>query len=1102
MFKRMTDNLTKVLLTAAVLCGAQNGAVGQGGGSRLFDLNGGTENLFGVQGQRLAYLDKSGKPTQPGKTFSEVLRGNGTRAGYLLTHGGILPDSVRVSVGARSLKPNVDYYLDYASGALFFAEPVRRLETVRVYYRYVEGQDADRSPTGLPGLALHFKGTSLNFAYGLSSGNGLDFTTYGLRLNSAFGSGSSLNGLLYFSTPAGNTGNVLGETRASLNGPPQKGDPQQAKSDHLIAQNLNLRAGTTTFRATYQDVGKHFSGFQAMRQSNANSADVLAQINVLEKERGVKRLGFGAGLQVGRSDKVGLDWDQIDDGSGRILRQSIGYKSNGLNFNYSTQSVGQNFSQFKGLREAEAAQWARERGVTRSDLTLGFAPSKDSALGFSQSRIGDKSGSLKRQSLQFSSKGLNFRWAERKADAPFARLNDLTDAEKTALALDIRRQFNPDAKAEEVTAKDKEQIALDAGLSRSQAALSTTLGKQSALAFNQFEIGDGQGSIQRRTFDFNTKGLAFHYLDQNISESFDRLGRMSDFERAQFANERGIRRTALGLNLALSTASNLAFSQLSLGDRDGRMMRQSFAYDGKGLTARLNFGSTDKAFARAQDLAGMSKEEKQAIESERGYRRMDFAADLTAIKGLTLNTFIYDARNAEDQLDKNLFRHNLAWVMNRGTKVGFLMEGNAFRQEGRTQEGRRHDLFTLDHQMAKGMKFNLFRDTVATVSGGYAVPTVTTDFLHFETDRSKGTNLLAETRRIDFGNGKFENTTQFDVNYLASKSLRLRFNRLEIDRGADPSADTHTVEWKWQISPTMHFAGLVAETTTNNQSDVSVKSFALGGQATKNLNFTGSYSQIDQHDKNVKTTADIAVSNIKPVNALGLKEVTFTGKYAMVTDQKRLQSEGVSGKVQGLLGKNQVAVEYGGALDPKGNSAISRTVTVVSDRSEKRPFYFDLLYKARNVNRSEVKLVRRYNCALKVDRQTDLTYSYTSLPEDGNGVMQPLRSSAFALKRALGKDMNLSVDYTMAENLAQKTEVSKLGALIKGRLNPLAAVEVGYSVDIATQNGQHTDAHTVTLGYDYQLDGDNFLTLSTLYTMRRDAQPDAIQANLEFKTRF
>ncbi len=127
---------------ATFLCAAP--ALAQFGTPAFTDTSFG--NIFGVASQKLSYIDKNGSPVDRGKSCSEMLRGNGTRAGYSLSHGGIIPDSVSVSVGAHRLRPNLDYYLDATSGSIGFAEPVRRLETVSVSYRYIEGQDGARSP--------------------------------------------------------------------------------------------------------------------------------------------------------------------------------------------------------------------------------------------------------------------------------------------------------------------------------------------------------------------------------------------------------------------------------------------------------------------------------------------------------------------------------------------------------------------------------------------------------------------------------------------------------------------------------------------------------------------------------------------------------------------------------------------------------------------------------------------------------------------------------------------------------------------------------------------------------------------------------------------
>src|SRR5215471_17021460 len=118
--------LKSATITAAVafLGSVRVSAFGQVPDPIPFDVSGLKPAPYG--GQKLAYLDDKGAPKSATKPCLESLPGNGTRAGYMLSHGGIVPGSVRVSVGARSLRSGVDYGLDYASGMLVFTEPVRR----------------------------------------------------------------------------------------------------------------------------------------------------------------------------------------------------------------------------------------------------------------------------------------------------------------------------------------------------------------------------------------------------------------------------------------------------------------------------------------------------------------------------------------------------------------------------------------------------------------------------------------------------------------------------------------------------------------------------------------------------------------------------------------------------------------------------------------------------------------------------------------------------------------------------------------------------------------------------------------------------------------
>src|SRR5205085_1970285 len=110
---------------------------------------------------------------------------------------------------------------------------------------------------------------------------------------------------------------------------------------------------------------------------------------------------------------------------------------------------------------------------------------------------------------------------------------------------------------------------------------------------------------------------------------------------------------------------------------------------------------------------------------ERGFRRTDFTANLTAIKGLSLSTYLYDAKNAEDDQARTAFRHSLTWTPSKALKLAYLSEANSLDKAGVIQDGTRHDLLKLDDQIAKGINLNFYRDTLDTTVAGIPKPTVT-----------------------------------------------------------------------------------------------------------------------------------------------------------------------------------------------------------------------------------------------------------------------------------------------------------------------------------------------------------------------------------------
>src|SRR5579884_984907 len=515
----------------------------------------------GILGLGAAPTATTPSSNSPGAPCLEILQGNGTGAGYVLTHGNILPQTVSIHAGGDMLLPNRDYWLDPLNGTLFFARPMPHTDRISVSYRYIEGQDAQRQPMGVPTLQFGMGHSAMvGLFYGMTPGNGsgFDISTYGLALNSHFDAGSlsDYKGLAYFSHSQRNTNLVanLSPSGQTAKAPP-KTDPG---SDHLIVQDLNVRSGAWQAHADYQDVGKQFAGFSALKLSYAGNKSMLDQLTQLEGEKGVKRLGFGFAYQPVSSDGGGVpgglsfDWSQIRDGKGAITQQAVGYRSSAFHVDYSTLDVGQTFAQFSGLRESDHDQWAKEKGIHSQELGLGFnfalggrsklsgAP-QIGGLDFVSQRFADKDGGLQRTVWSLDAGRFHFLDVSRHGDAAFNRLGDLADKDKTALALDLYRQYDPRASAEQVAAADKAQVARETGFSRNALAAEMALGKTGSLAFSDLRVEDtskkgvDDAGFQRESFLLDTPSLDLTYVRRQTGAGFSRLGDLADIEKSNLA---------------------------------------------------------------------------------------------------------------------------------------------------------------------------------------------------------------------------------------------------------------------------------------------------------------------------------------------------------------------------------------------------------------------------------------------------------------------------------------------------------------------------------------------------------------------------------------
>lgn len=379
----------------------------------------------------LGITQSSGSPVPQdrGVSASDTIRGNGAKAGYTLSHGGIVPNSDLVTVDGSLLRRSQDYYIDPASGMILFSEPVRVTQSIRASYRYVPEQDQQRSAAGVPTMSLHFgQSTSAGITYSqIATSGSLDLLTYGANLKTDLGAHSTMTNMMFVSSAKDS-----GRVSLSLQGDPQTKAPVPTpKTDSIFVHNSDYQTGNLTVKLNYQDVGKDFSGFTALRQQKAAADDIL---NQLEKEKGIRRLGFQAGYAMGQGASTGMNWSQINDTGGSISRQSLSFGNSSSKVTAEIQNISEGFKSFSNLTAAEQQTLGKESGMRRMNVLGDFKLSSDLQLKTSLSQVDAKDSGLTKYGMSLTSKQFSVSANYQDIDPNFTRLADLADPDKKAMA--------------------------------------------------------------------------------------------------------------------------------------------------------------------------------------------------------------------------------------------------------------------------------------------------------------------------------------------------------------------------------------------------------------------------------------------------------------------------------------------------------------------------------------------------------------------------------------------------------------------------------------------------------------------------------------------
>lgn len=624
-----------------------------------------------------------------------------------LRHAAVVPGSETIIVDGKTLRRDQDYVIDAAAGIVYLSKMPARNQSIQATYRYDPNAKPEATKSSLMGmgmvggLGLNMLGGSQRMILGFGQADRLDDGTVlrsnivGMQTKFGLRGGGGLNGVVIVSDQS------KVQTSSLLDTEVQTASPDAGKGQ-AIMQGLELRAGTGSIRASYQNISKKFSSAQSLREAGLSNDQVAA----LMKERGLSRVGYGLQQVGSKSANLSANYDAVRDGKESIESRGYGAQLGGLKLNWSSEHTTGGFKRFNDLSNVNRGQLAKEAGMTREQMQLNYAAGRNS-IGFETNRINSGEGSdLFRRKANLALGIVNFGFLDQRVEKGFTRFDGtrLADAGQLSREQGLRRQAwnvgvqmggNPWSYSTSWIREDQQDSA----------RLSATDVQASGRGW------DISRTTRGSDHDFNASAAL---SDAEVRGHVDAIGKMYQAnpfdkrgEEAQlFRQLNGISRE--GTRLRLTPAKNLSLTaeDLSLKDATDRTKVQTLSLAGNFGSIRYRNQSIGTGF---EALSSLLIFERERLGSLSGLRRTDLDGGLNLGGAKTFEFSQTLARKAaEGELDRMKLRY-----ADKGLELRYANRaiGEGFESIGSIADPEREFLnqYRGFHQSEFALKWNLMR---------------------------------------------------------------------------------------------------------------------------------------------------------------------------------------------------------------------------------------------------------------------------------------------------------------------------------------------------------------------------------------------------------
>lgn len=545
-----------------------------------------------------------------------------------LRNGGVVPQSELLQLDGKALNRGADYAMDYASGTVYLKVPFHKGQTLRAQYRYdpsKAGVAANGAGFGAPGnvFSLNFTpSTGVVLGFGMTErrkdGALISSNVYGLKNNFSLQGGGALKGLFVVSERK----QIQSQSLYDFQG---KTEPIEEGKSQALIQDLSSDLGGGKIHAGVQDVGEKFAGFQAFKEAGFDDKAV----GQLQKERGLKRYGFGFD-KIGLGDvKFSNNYRQVKDNQGSIEWRSYGIQAGPLSLSWSSQRVDPQFGRFQDLAEGDREWLAKEKGLDRETIEGGL-DLKGGKVAFKSRGVEDTEGKgVLHRSASLDWGGFKLGYYDQHIENGFTRFASLRDPEAGQWAREagLRRQGQ------------SAEIAPLLGLKYSSSAIRSDAGDFKA---TDLSLGGKNWSIEHSSRAADAGFASVGSMSepeiqgniQAIGKMYDRAGvQLRPEDRNWFLQTAGIERSAWRLTASPFAANTLSLERLALQGAEGGGSVEGYRWSGANFNLSYRRQDLDPTFG---ELGKVMEFERARLGTIVGLDRTDLAFDAKIGNGRTI----------------------------------------------------------------------------------------------------------------------------------------------------------------------------------------------------------------------------------------------------------------------------------------------------------------------------------------------------------------------------------------------------------------------------------------------------------------------------------